>query len=61
MRRALFENLKMLAGKHIWTELPEGGQPFHLNYEKAMREPIFRRYISMMLTAMSEVPTLVTW
>jgi PAS domain S-box-containing protein len=28
-----------LVGKHIWTEFPEGiGQPFHLNYEKAMRE-----------------------
>ena len=28
-----------LIGKHIWTEYPEGiGQPFHLAYEKAMRE-----------------------
>lgn len=28
-----------LVGKHIWTEFPEAvGQPFHLNYEKAMRE-----------------------
>ena len=33
-----------LIGKHIWTEFPEGvGQPFHLNYEKALREqvPVF--------------------
>ncbi len=28
-----------LIGKHIWTEFPEGvGQPFHLAYEKAMRD-----------------------
>ena len=28
-----------LIGKHIWTEYPDGlGQPFHLAYEKAMRE-----------------------
>jgi len=28
-----------LVGKHIWTEFPEGiGQPFHLAYEKAMKE-----------------------
>lgn len=28
-----------LIGKHIWTEFPEGvGQPFHLNYVKAMVE-----------------------
>ncbi|HWP36312.1 MAG TPA: PAS domain S-box protein, partial [Gemmatimonadales bacterium] len=28
-----------LIGKHIWTEFPEGvGQPFHLNYERAMAE-----------------------
>lgn len=28
-----------LLGKHIWTEFPEGiGQPFHLAYERAMRE-----------------------
>ncbi|HAZ30306.1 TPA: hypothetical protein DCY65_01885 [Candidatus Acetothermia bacterium] len=28
-----------LIGKHIWTEYPEGvGQPFHLTYERAMRE-----------------------
>ncbi|HKP94604.1 MAG TPA: response regulator [Fibrobacteria bacterium] len=28
-----------LIGKHIWTEFPEGvGQPFHLAYERAMRE-----------------------
>ncbi len=28
-----------LIGKHIWTEYPEGlGQPFHLAYEKAMKE-----------------------
>ena len=33
-----------MIGKHIWTEFPEGvGQPFHLAYEKAMKEqePIF--------------------
>lgn len=30
-----------MIGKHIWTEFPEGiGQPFHLNYEKAMSEQI---------------------
>ncbi|MFH0801699.1 MAG: PAS domain S-box protein [bacterium] len=30
---------KTIVGKHIWTEFPEGvGQPFHLAYEKAMRE-----------------------
>ena len=30
-----------LIGKHIWTEYPEGvGQPFHLAYEKAMKEQI---------------------
>jgi PAS domain S-box-containing protein len=30
-----------LEGKHIWTEFPEGvGQPFHLAYEKAMREQV---------------------
>ena len=28
-----------LLGKHIWTEFPEGvGQPFHLEYERAVRE-----------------------
>lgn len=28
-----------MIGKHIWTEFPEGvGQPFHLAYEKAMKE-----------------------
>src|SRR5688572_5283890 len=28
-----------LVGKHIWTEFPEGvGQPFHLAYERAMRD-----------------------
>jgi signal transduction histidine kinase/CheY-like chemotaxis protein len=28
-----------LLGRHIWTEFPEGvGQPFHLAYERAMRE-----------------------
>jgi PAS domain S-box-containing protein len=28
-----------LIGKHIWTEFPEGrGQPFHLAYERAVRE-----------------------
>ncbi|MCX6287965.1 MAG: PAS domain S-box protein [Bacteroidetes bacterium] len=32
---------KTMIGKHIWTEFPEGvGQPFHLNYEKAMREQL---------------------
>ena len=33
-----------MIGKHIWTEFPEGvGQPFHLAYEKAMKDqtPIF--------------------
>jgi PAS domain S-box-containing protein len=30
---------EQLEGKHIWTEFPEGvGQPFHLAYERAMRE-----------------------
>lgn len=30
-----------LIGKHIWTEYPEGlGQPFHLAYERAMKEQI---------------------
>jgi len=30
-----------LVGKHIWTEFPEGvGQPFHLAYERAMREQV---------------------
>lgn len=30
-----------LFGKHIWTEFPEGvGQPFHLNYEKVMKDRI---------------------
>ncbi|QKG80062.1 PAS domain S-box protein [Tenuifilum thalassicum] len=33
---------KEMIGKHIWTEFPEGvGQPFHLNYEKAMNEKVF--------------------
>lgn len=33
---------KEMIGKHIWTEFPEGvGQPFHLNYEKAMKEKVF--------------------
>ncbi len=28
-----------LLGKHIWTEFPDGvGQPFHLAYERALRE-----------------------
>ena len=28
-----------LIGKHIWTEFPEGvGQPFHLEYERAVRD-----------------------
>ena len=28
-----------LIGRHIWTEFPEGvGQPFHLAYERAMRD-----------------------
>jgi PAS domain S-box-containing protein len=31
-----------LIGRHIWTEFPEGvGQPFHLAYEKAMKEQVF--------------------
>jgi len=35
---------KEMIGKHIWTEFPEGvGQPFHLNYEKAMKERVFIR------------------
>ncbi len=30
-----------IIGKHIWTEFPEGvGQPFHQNYERAMREQV---------------------
>lgn len=30
---------EQLEGKHIWTEFPEGvGQPFHLAYERALRE-----------------------
>ena len=30
-----------LVGKHIWTEFPEGrGQPFHLAYERAVREGV---------------------
>ena len=30
-----------LVGKHIWTEFPEGkGQPFHLAYERAVRESV---------------------
>jgi PAS domain S-box-containing protein len=30
---------EQLIGKHIWTEFPDGvGQPFHLAYERAMRE-----------------------
>ena len=30
-----------LVGKHIWTEFPEGlGQPFHLAYERALREQL---------------------
>jgi len=32
---------KAMIGKHIWTEFPEGiGQPFHLNYERAMRDQV---------------------
>jgi len=32
---------KKLIGKHIWTEFPEGlNQPFHLNYEKVMKERV---------------------
>lgn len=34
-------NPREMIGKHIWTEFPEGvGQPFHLNYERAMREQV---------------------
>lgn len=34
-------NPEKMIGKHIWTEFPEGiGQPFHLAYEKAMKEQI---------------------
>ena len=30
-----------LVGKHIWTEFPNGvGQPFHVAYERAMREQV---------------------
>jgi diguanylate cyclase (GGDEF)-like protein/PAS domain S-box-containing protein len=30
---------EQLVGRHIWTEFPEGvGQPFHLAYERAMRD-----------------------
>jgi PAS domain S-box-containing protein len=30
-----------LVGKHIWTVFPDGvGQPFHLAYERAMREQV---------------------
>ena len=30
-----------MIGKHIWTEFPEGvGQPFHLAYEKVMKEKV---------------------
>ncbi|MCM2301949.1 MAG: PAS domain S-box protein [Flavobacteriaceae bacterium] len=33
---------KQLIGKNIWTEFPDGvGQPFQLNYEKAMTERVF--------------------
>lgn len=33
---------KEMIGKNIWTEFPEGvGQPFQLNYEKAMNEKVF--------------------
>ncbi len=33
---------KEMIGKHIWTEFPEGvGQPFHLAYERAMKERVF--------------------
>lgn len=35
-------NPQEMIGKHIWTEFPEGiGQPFHLAYERAMREQCF--------------------
>ncbi len=35
---------KEMIGKHIWTEFPESvGQPFQLNYEKAMKEKTFIR------------------
>lgn len=31
-----------MIGKHIWTEFPEGiGQPFHLAYEKSMKEQVY--------------------
>ena len=34
-----------LIGKHIWTEFPEGvGQPFHLNYERALREQVVVKF-----------------
>ena len=32
---------KSLMGVHIWTDFPEGvGQPFHLAFEKSMREQV---------------------
>lgn len=34
-----------MIGKHIWTEFPEGiGQPFHKNYEKAMKEHVYVKF-----------------
>ena len=34
-----------LIGKHIWTEFPEGvGQPFQLNYERALREQVVVKF-----------------
>lgn len=34
-----------LIGKHIWTEFPEGvGQPFHLNYERALRDQVVVKF-----------------
>jgi PAS domain S-box-containing protein len=37
--RLLGRTPEQLVGRHIWTEFPTGvGQPFHLTYERAMRE-----------------------
>ncbi|MCK9451111.1 MAG: PAS domain S-box protein [Bacteroidales bacterium] len=38
-------NPEAMIGKHIWTEFPEGvGQPFHKNYEKAMKERVYIKF-----------------
>jgi PAS domain S-box-containing protein len=39
--RLLGRTPEQLLGKHIWTEFPDGvGQPFHLAYERAMKEQV---------------------